>query len=1130
MADTRQLELHSLALLRTLSSGPTLSMLMGDPALGSFGDEETVLLEARMYLAEALATAAPELVARHGFANTARLEFVSVLLARPDLPRRLALTIPLRFACLVLPTKDGVGAWVVVPAIEHTFFLREDEELADITEAEIRRVVIARDYDPAAFLALFPAEGERLETLDFAVVRSAGEASGAKGSLAALEARKSALEVLALSAEPVHARLAGTLPPMSGRAREKQELATLLGSKMRGSVLLVGDERVGKSTILLNWLQTARDAGSLVFATSGARLIAGMSGFGQWQERVRRVMEAAHTLDAILWMSDLGDLFSDRPGSVVDIPSAMRRFLDENKVRVVGEVKSDLLERLTPRNAAFFACFSHVRVEPMSKAETLDALAHRGEFARVHEPDQPTLDAGARSAVLELTDRYMPYACLPGKAVRLADDVRSAEALRLGSRAAGSVLGAGAVYDTFSRRTGIPSFLLRDQESLVASEVEARLRQRVIGQEHAVKRVAELLSVVKAGLAAQGKPLATLLFVGPTGVGKTELARALAELLFGDEQRLTRFDMSEYADPQAAERLFRGTERGDGLLTRTIRQKPFGVVLLDEVEKAHPAVFDLLLQVCGEGRLTDGRGRTAYFHNAIVVMTSNLGAAHRRDSLGYRDRNVTPEEHYNKVVQAAFRPEFVGRLDRVVAFRSLTADENMQVARLAIARIARRSGVTAREIELSVDEDALRLVALGGTSEAYGARALKRHVERVIGTPLAQILAGDKRRAEIAVTLEDAPMRPGETKGISAHGLRFGVIGASAEFNQDAMRAIQQVANLRRPIRKQLALPVIEELREEVGILVTELGITKREHEKKDSGQLVAARLAEHARLAPMLEKLDAAHADLCALEELLLLAFFSASPAGACVGGELTKRSAEVAGLLADATESALRFEVGLAAALVALYPRRNGVSLLVSELDGHGAFDFYLAPLLRQANARAWQFELNVHGEGPQGGFGPAHSAKDFLALLTTPDRSFRHVLLRVQGENAGAWLGVETGLHRFVAAADGDDAHLFVRLAARRAALAEHELAALAPPLPDAVHQLLKQKPIRTFEDEHVSVRSGKATSKIVASAGTYWERLEAVVVRHLLSRDEQAELVTEIDTLFGDEPAAPVKSRK
>ena len=1129
-AEPRRIELQSLVLVRALESGATLTTLLGDRTQGSLGDEETVLLEARMYLTELLATAPPEVVARHSFAETARLETVSVLLARPELPRRLGIQLPLQFACLVLPTADGTGAWVVVPAIDHTFFLREDEALAPVTEAEIRRVFVAKGYDAAGYLGMFPAEATRLERLSFGIVRKAGEGSESRGSLAKLEAQKAAREVLAEIAEPVHLQIAARRgPPLSGRAREKQELATLLGAKVRGSVLLVGDERVGKSALLLDWVEDARKAGreALVFATSGARLVAGMSGFGQWQERIRRVLEAAHTLDAILWFPDLADLFSDRAGSTVDIPSAMRRFLDDNQVRVVAEVKPDLLERITPRNAAFFSCFSHVRVEPMSRIDGARALDERRVYGLTHESHLPSLDAPARAAVLELTERYMPYASLPGKAVRLADDVRAAEALRLGSQASGTVLGPDAVFDTFSRRTGIPSFLLRDREALLVSEVETRLRARVIGQEHAVRRVSELLSVVKAGLAAQGKPLATLLFVGPTGVGKTELARALAELLFGDEDRLLRFDMSEYADPYAAERLFRGNERGDGLLTRAIRQRPFAVVLLDEVEKAHPAVFDLLLQVCGEGRLTDGRGRTAYFHNAIVVMTSNLGAMHRREGLGYTDRSQTPEEHYAKVVAATFRPELVGRLDRVVAFRSLTPDENVQVARLSVDRIARRSGMTSRHVELEVGSEALRIVAEGGTSEAYGARALKRHAERVLGTPIARLLADGAADLTIHVEPEGAPLRPGEEKGIVAHGLRFGLVRVRPEQDAEGVRAIIEVVALRRELRRRLSVPVIEELREEVGILVTELGQRKK-NDNPQRGAVVAARLAEHARLGPLVAELDAMYADLCAVEEMLLGTFVASS--------RQTERRdvarAEIATLRADARGLAQRFEVALAAAVVSLYPQRSAITLLVSELDGHGAFELYLAPFVRQAKARAWKLELHVQGEGTApASFGSAHSGAAFLEILAGPERSFRHVLVRVTGEHVGAWLALEAGLHRFVGAVDGEDARLFVQVVARRAALLPAELDALAPPLPDALHAFGKQKPVRSFEDEHCTVRSGTVQTKLDVSAGTYWPRFETVVVTHLLAREGQSALEggAEVEPLLGDEPAKP-KGRK
>ena len=725
-----KLDLETHALVGELASGDVLVALAASPDLASVGDEDEGLLAARLYLSETLSRVAPDEIVRFDLPRDTALHQTTVLVPREDLARRWAITTPISVTSLVLPDPpDARGLrhrWVMLLRPRHTFYVPADEDLDEAVAHEVKRLCAAREITPEQYLELLPLRRERLApvrvTFERGMSSAQARAADGKKRLGVLEAKKAAFAVLESVATLVRP---GSPRPFPLRDAERELLGRLLGGVDRASVLLVGPERVGKSGLFAAWHERERAEGGTrpVFATSGARLIAGMSGFGQWQERVRRVMEAAHTLDAILYFDDFADLFAERPGGAIDVPGAMRPWIEDGRVRVVGEIRDTILDRIEARNAALFACFGRVRLEP------LDAAAAKSVVVAVLEHDKkshvalPAPGDAALDALIELAERYLPYESFPGKAVRLMSELRAAVAASVGSRASEPDFSIGAtdVHAWFSARTGVPTFLLTDAERLDVDDTVRALGRRLVGQEEAVRRVAELVSVVKAGLSPAGKPLATLLFVGPTGVGKTELARALAELLFGDEGRLARFDMSEYADAHAADRLFRGLDGGEGLLTRRVREEPFSVVLLDEIEKAHHGVFDLLLQVCGEGRLTDGVGRTAFFHNAFVILTSNLGATDARPVAGFGGAAHEPAAHYIRVVDETFRPELVNRIDRIIAFRSLDAAEARAVTRMVTSRAAKRRGLVERDIDLDVSDEALDLLAREGASATYGA-------------------------------------------------------------------------------------------------------------------------------------------------------------------------------------------------------------------------------------------------------------------------------------------------------------------------------------------------------------------------------------------------------------------------
>jgi ATP-dependent Clp protease ATP-binding subunit ClpC len=745
----------------------------------------------------------------------------------------------------------------------------------------------------------------------------------------------------------------------------------------------------------------------------------------------------------------------------------------------------------------------------MSSAQSLEVLRALAAHDKKREPDRAELVDEALVPIVELAERYLPYEAFPGKAARLYDDVRASHELSSTRPSDGKLapIRANDVFEHFSVRTGIPTFLLLEDRTLRLETIQEHFDRRLVGQEQAKRVVGEAVCVVKAGLQPSGKPLASFLFVGPTGVGKTELARALSELLFGSADRLVRFDMSEYTDPFAAERLIRGTERGEGLLTRQVREQPFCVILLDEIEKAHPAVFDLLLQVCGEGRLTDGRGKTAYFHNAILIMTSNLGAAHRRATVGFEARAATDVAYYTKEVDKTFRPEFVNRLDRIVAFRSLTFDEMLGVARLAVERVKTRRGIVQRQLELQVSEPALELLAADGFSDAYGARALRRYVDEHLVNPIGRLLCAKPYRAKIDLVdvrtdADPAPQSPGTELGaIRAGGLLLTAF-AAPRAPAKPMTSIWDVSGLRREMQRQMRFDRVTAVKAQIDYLVAQLSYGEPKKGRERASE-IGPLSAEHHRLLGVWTALDGVYQDVLSAEELAFAAFFARESFDA---------------LLEEARAAKTRFRTALFDALVCRDPRRHAITMIVQELDDGCAFDAWLAPMLATLKDRGWHAEIHLDGEKDpkwpdKRRWGPPRDADYVLDVLARPDRELRNLLLRVRGPNAGIILGLEGGVHRFHGThPDVSPAHLKATRVAFRASVREKDWTppVLNPSPPGEASVAKRQMPAREIlvGDDVVKIMSGRASLKVPLAE--YWPRIQEIALEHLLLFETNAEL--------------------
>jgi ATP-dependent Clp protease ATP-binding subunit ClpA len=535
---------------------------------------------------------------------------------------------------------------------------------------------------------------------------------------------------------------------------------TLVGRRPR-SVLLVGPSGVGKTAAFRELFRARRHhrlSAAPFWMTSGARLVAGMSGYGLWQQRCQALCREAKRDGAILHLGNLVELMEvgKAGGSQFGIASFFRPYLARGDVLAVAECTPEQLPLIERANPHLLAVFQTITVEEpppeVGKNILQSAALAQGTASEPITPD-------ALDLLDRLHRRYATYSASPGRPLRFLSDLLR-DRLPTYDHATGARIfpppvSAAAVTAAFSRETGLPAFLLDDAAPLDLAASRQHFASRVIGQEQAVDRVTDLLATVKAAMNRPRRPIASLLFIGPTGVGKTEMAKALADYFFGDRihdptaaantggaGRLVRFDMSEFATPAAVARLVGTAWESEGLLTAKVREQPFCVLLLDEFEKAHPTFFDLLLQVLGEGRLTDSAGRLADFSNAIVVMTSNLGAESFGSGPFGLSRATTPgathaREHFTDAVRAFLRPELFNRIDRVIPFLPLDPTSIQQIAAREISLISRRDGIRQRDLRLDASPAAITHLARAGYDPLYGARPLKRHIERDLLAPLA---------------------------------------------------------------------------------------------------------------------------------------------------------------------------------------------------------------------------------------------------------------------------------------------------------------------------------------------------------------------------------------------------------
>jgi len=543
-------------------------------------------------------------------------------------------------------------------------------------------------------------------------------------------------------------------PKCYGRDEEVFTALRHLGRSGPRAIVLVGPAGVGKSAVvhaLARQLQAEETlVPRVVHEVTTGEVLSGTRYLGEWQTRLKELQEALSAPRRAVWyLPDLNRLVDAGTTAHSDesFATMLRPALERGELALVGESTPEAFRHGLDRFPGFRKLFFKLELEEPDVGETLEILeAVARDLVAAHAQRGLALEAprAALELAVELADDYISGLARPGCAISLVREALNdlAEEPRDGDGP--RVLDGSRLLATISRQSGVPVALLDDAVQLDLREVRTFFDERVLGQEDAVEAMVDLIGRIKAGLTDPARPLGVFFFVGPTGVGKTEMAKTVAEYIFGSPERLVRIDLGEFKEPDAHRRLVGDPlavepSMRSGLLTAPVRERPFSVVLLDEVEKAHRNVFDLLLPLMAEGRLTDERGRVTDFRHTIVIMTSNLGSDLREDNaLGFAATQA--HDKIQRVMEEVFRPEFLNRIGKTILFSPLSVEVMRRLTRREVRRVLSRRGIRRRKVIVELDDSLVGALVREGFSARYGARPLKRRVEEVVLNPLARAL------------------------------------------------------------------------------------------------------------------------------------------------------------------------------------------------------------------------------------------------------------------------------------------------------------------------------------------------------------------------------------------------------
>ncbi len=565
----------------------------------------------------------------------------------------------------------------------------------------------------------------------------------------------------------------GKVDPVIGRDREIDRVIQILSRRKKNNPILIGEAGVGKSAIVEGLaLRIARGevpatiAGKRIFSLDVSALVAGTKFRGEFEERMQQLLDLLRrSRDTIVFIDEIHTIVGagSTQGSL-DTANILKPALARGELQTIGATTLDEYRTDIESDTALERRFQRVLVEPTTPEQTLGILRRIApDYERHH---RVRYSDEALRACVELTGRYVTGRCFPDKAIDALDEAGSRAHLQRDAATATVEIGEGLVRRVVSDMTGIPAERVSEDEASRLRSLRDHLARRVVGQQEAVERIARTIRRSRAGLQDENRPIGVFLFVGPTGVGKTLLAKEVSKWLFDEHRGLIRIDMSEYAEKHNVARLigpppgYVGYGEG-GQLTEAVRRQPYAVVLLDEIEKAHPEVFNTLLQLFDEGRLTDGSGRTVDFRNTILIMTSNVGSrevARKPLRVGYATPSkgaapdTAPDGEYRRALERVFAPEFLNRIDDIVIFRTLDAGDVVRIIDLELQGLFTRTGRLGYKIK--VTEGAKRRLASMGYEARYGVRSLRRAPAEQVEEPLSTLILDGKLRTGDTVVVE----------------------------------------------------------------------------------------------------------------------------------------------------------------------------------------------------------------------------------------------------------------------------------------------------------------------------------------------------------------------------------------